>query len=104
MHDTDDSQPDEDSSPLATVIFTERFKNDLLQVHSKKVRDRIMNDMDLLQHVPELGSKEMPASITERFGSNIRKLVIGPFLVLYKTLPETNAVLVLGMVNQRQAR
>ncbi len=51
-----------------------------------------------------MGSANLPDSIRELFGEDVRKLSVAPFLVLYKVLPESEDVLVLGMVMQRQAR
>ena len=83
---------------MHSVIFAERFVNDLASVCSTKVLDRILHNVELLQTVPEMGSANLPDSIRELFGEDVRKLSVAPFLVLYKVLPESEDVLVLGMV------
>jgi mRNA-degrading endonuclease RelE of RelBE toxin-antitoxin system len=86
------------------IIFTERFKNDLLRVDSKKILTHILDDMDLLCHMPKMGSKDIPVSIKNRFGSAIRKLSIPPFCILYEVSSDADLIVILGMIHQRQAK
>ena len=52
--------------------------------------------------IPEMGSTNLPQSISEKYGPDVRKLVVSPFLVLYKLL-DSDRVLVLGVMHNRAA-
>lgn len=49
-----------------------------------------------------MGSTNLPRSIAEKYGPDVRKLVVTPFLVFYKLLP-ADRVLVLGVMHNRAA-
>jgi len=49
-----------------------------------------------------MGSTNLPASIVEKYGCDVRKFVVSPFLVLYKLL-EDDRVLILGVMHNRAA-
>lgn len=87
---------------MSKVILTEPFLQQMQQVESARVRDRIFHDIELLPAVPHLGSANLPASIIEKYGHNVRKLPITPFLVIYTELPPDD-FLILGLMYGRAA-
>ena len=87
---------------MAEVLYAGSFFDEMAQVETKRVRDNIMDATDLLAVIPEMGSTNLPASIVEKYGGDVRKLVVPPFLVLYKLLDDDH-VLVLGVMHNRAA-
>lgn len=87
---------------MAEVLYAGSFFDEMAQVETKRVRDNIMDATDLLAVIPEMGSTNLPASIVEKYGDDVRKLVVSPFLVLYKLLDD-DRVLVLGVMHNRAA-
>ena len=85
---------------MAEVLYAASFFNEIAQVESAHVRNNILEATELLAVIPEMGSKRLPKSIMEKYGPDIRKLVVSPFLVLYKLL-EDDRVLVLGVMHNR---
>ena len=49
-----------------------------------------------------MGSTNLPRSIAEKYGPDVRKFVVSPFLVLYKLL-DGDRVLVFGVMHNRAA-
>ena len=88
---------------MADLVFTEGFINDMTKVELSTKRVEIMRTIDLLSSFPDMGSRNLPASIRERFGANIRKLVVRPFLVIYEYNQETDAVYIYGLDHHREA-
>ena len=87
---------------MAEVLYADSFFDEMAQVETKRVRDNILDATELLAVIPEMGSTNLPKSISEKYGPDVRKLVVPPFLVLYKLLDD-NRVLVLGVMHNRAA-
>ena len=88
---------------MAEIIYTDSCIEDMLSVQLEGKRGEIFQRIDLLSSFPDLGSANVPDSITERHGNNVRKLTVSPFDVVYEYSPEEDAVYVLGLVHQRAA-
>lgn len=87
---------------MAEVLYAASFFDEMAQVETKRVCDNILDATELLAVIPEMGSTNLPKSISEKYGPDVRKLVVSPFLVLYKLL-DGNRVLVLGVMHNRAA-
>ena len=87
---------------MAEVLYAASFFDEMAQVETQRVRDNILDATELLAVIPEMGSTNLPRSIIEKYGSDVRKLVVPPFLVLYKLL-DGDRVLVLGVMYGRAA-
>ena len=83
------------------LVFAERFIADMTQVSSARVRNRILNEVDLLRENPELGSALVPQGVIDRFGPQVRRLSVPPFLVVYLIAGEE--IHVLGIMHARRA-
>lgn len=88
---------------MAEVVYTEQFASDLALVELDSKVDEILSLTDLLEEIPELGSKNLPASIRRSYGESVRKLVVDPFDIVYEYDQDAEAVYVLGIVHQRAA-
>ena len=88
---------------MAEIVYTDAFIEDMLSVQLEGKRDEVFQRVDLLSSFPELGSANIPDSITRRHGDNVRKLVVNPFDVIYEYSPDEDTVYVLGLVHQRAA-
>lgn len=66
------------------IAYTARFIADIQRVERSSKRDEILDAIELLPFVPEMGSTRLPESIVEEFGPQVRKLVVKPFIVLYE--------------------
>lgn len=89
---------------MMDLAFSNRFFDDMEAVERASKQDEIMNAIDLLSTVPEMGSGRVSASISEEFGSSVRKLVVKPFLVVYEVLEDEGLLYVHGLVHHRQTR
>ena len=87
---------------MAEVLYADSFFDEMVQVETERVRDNILDATELLAAIPEMGSTNLPRSIVEKYGPDVRKLVVSPFLVLYKLLGN-DRVLVLGVMHNRAA-
>lgn len=82
--------------PRAEVVFTGPFSAALEEVPSDQVVDRVLNVLSQLSDFPELGSSVVQDSIAMRYGRDIRKLVVGRYLVVYRH--ESGVVRLLDLV------
>ena len=89
---------------MAEIVFTEGFMADAAIVEREEKLDEILDTIALLEDAPEIGSATLPASIRRRYGSQVRKLVVRPFDIIYDYLPKDDAVVVLTLIHQRGAR
>lgn len=85
------------------IIYTDGFLEDMLQVQTQKLEDEIFDTIDLLPHIAIMGSTNLPDSIAMRYGTNVRKLPIKPFDVIYEITDDKDFV-ILGMIHQRSAK
>lgn len=83
---------------MAEVVLTERFVEDVSEVWSDRVVQRIRRAVELLERFPEMGSMDVPASIRREFGEGIRKYVIPPFDLVYEYDFGTDMVTVYGLI------
>lgn len=89
---------------MASLVFAEAFVEDMTQVILKSKRDEILGSVALLEHVPNIGSTIVPASIREAYGQSVRKLIVDPFDIVYEYHEAEDAVHILGLIHQRAAR
>ena len=89
---------------MAEIVFTEGFMADAAIVEREEKLDEILDTIALLEDAPEIGSAILPASIRRRYGSQVRKLVVRAFDIIYDYLPKDDAVVVLTLIHQRGAR
>lgn len=88
---------------MPKIFYTEGFINDVAQVETVGKRNEIRRKVDLLSDFPDLGSSNLPRSITVRYGNTVRKLIAPPFLIVYEYHRDEDAVYVLGLDHQRSA-
>ena len=88
---------------MASLQITDGFHTDLLAVESDRVFDHIMSVVELLQVVPTMGSRDLPASIRRSYGDGARKVPVGPFDVVTLYDEDADVVTVAGLVHQRAA-
>lgn len=89
---------------MAEIVFTEGFMADAAIVEREEKLDEILDTIALLEDAPEIGSAILPSSIRHRYGSQVRKLVVRPFDIIYDYLPQDDAVVILTLIHQRGAR
>ena len=89
---------------MMELAFSNRFFDDTEGFELEAKQDEILNAIDLLSSVPEMGSRRVPASIEQEFGPCVRKLVVKPFLVIFEIIADEGLLYMHGLVHQRQAK
>lgn len=89
---------------MSNIDYAEGFFDDMLKVELESKREEILYEIELLEAAPEIGSKILPDSVKLLYGVDVRKLVVNPFDVIYRYLPEEDTVRIMGLLHQRQAR
>lgn len=69
--------------PQADVILSAQFLGRLCEVESDAIVDKVDKSLHLLKTFPEMGSLIKRPALEDRYGVDARKLVIGPYLVIY---------------------
>jgi hypothetical protein len=89
---------------MAQIRITEGFIDDMLQVQNESKQNEIWYALSLLETFPEMGSRILSPTIKQRFGSNVRKIEVNPFDVIYRYIPEDNLLCIEGLIHQRAVR
>ena len=89
---------------MARIIYTNGFIEDLSFVYSDKVLNDIRKALDAIETFPNIGSSDIPQSVVEDFGSNVRKAIVKPFDLVYEYDEPADTVIVYGLVPFRRAR
>lgn len=77
------------------IRITEEFIEGLAQVWSPRVLDHIKGLIEMLPRNPEIGSTRVRASLSRRYGDNLRKLPVSTFVIVYRFDGKTVDVLAL---------
>lgn len=85
------------------MVFAERFLEDASHVWSERLRLSLTNVLLSIEAFPEIGSKNLPLSIKEEFGGDVRKVAVSPFDLIYEFKKDENAVFVYALVPMRSA-
>lgn len=88
---------------MPELEYSERFAEDLAMVMSARVEERIFRVLDDIEVFGGLGSRDVPRSISERFGGGVRKVTVNPFDLVYTFYPQIDLVRVEALVHQRTA-
>lgn len=88
---------------MPELEYSERFAEDLAAVTSARVEERIFRALDGIEMFGGLGSRDVPKSISERFGGDVRKVTVNSFDLVYTFYPQKDPVRVEALVHQRTA-
>jgi hypothetical protein len=88
---------------VPSLEYSERFAEDLAEVTSSRIEKRILQVLDDIESFAEFGSRNVPASIRDRFGNGVRKVAVAPFDLVYTYFPQEDLVRVEALVHQRAA-
>ena len=88
---------------MPELEYSERFAEDLAAVTSARVEERIFRALDGIEMFGGLGSRDVPKSISERFGRDVRKVTVNSFDLVYTFYPQKDLVRVEALVHQRAA-
>lgn len=88
---------------MPKLEYSERFAEDLAMVTSARVEERIFRVLDDIEVFGGLGSRDVPRSIRERFGGDVRKVTVNSFDLVYTFYPQIDLVRVEALVHQRTA-
>ncbi|MCH4213629.1 MAG: type II toxin-antitoxin system RelE/ParE family toxin [Atopobiaceae bacterium] len=56
----------------------------MADVSSDRILERLLESVHGLSVFPEMGSRLIRETVIERFGEDIRKLVVSPFVIIYR--------------------
>ena len=88
---------------MPEIRYAEQFIADAQSIRLASKREEVKRRVEQLADFPEIGSANLSESIVERYGPNVRKLVVNPFLVVYEIDAPADAVNVLALIHQRAA-
>ena len=89
---------------MPRLEYSERFANDLSAVTSERVKKLVMESLDNIELFGEYGSFLLPDSIRQEFGEGVRKVVVGPFDLIYTLYLEKDVARIEALVSQRAVR
>lgn len=89
---------------MTALLFSEGFKSDLAQIETNELLNAVFETLELLETIPTLGSKNLPQSVIACYRYSVRKLIVGPFDIIYEFDEEKDIIRVAGLIHQRMAR
>lgn len=89
---------------MPRLEYSERFANGLASVTSERVEKLVMESLDNIELFGEYGSFLLPESVRQEFGEGVRKVVVGPFDLIYTLYPEKDVARIEALVSQRVVR
>lgn len=89
---------------MPKLEFSERFVTDLASVASKRLEQRILDNLDNIELFAEFGSPDIPVSIREEFDGDIRKIAVNPFDLIYTYYADKDLCRVEALIHQKAAR
>lgn len=89
---------------MAKVVYANQYLDAVAAIYSERVLLKILSLMRTLEEAPEIGSKNVPASIKEEFGNTVYKIPVASFDIVYQYHRQQDTVHVLALVPQRMAK
>lgn len=83
---------------MARMVYSEEFLDSVACIWSGAVKQHLARALQAIEAFPEIGSVDVPPSVRERYGEEVRKFVIAPFDLIYEYDREADTVLVYGLV------
>lgn len=71
------------------------FIEGLSTIYSERLLTQIRGILETLQITPEIGSAHVRESLTQRYGSGLRKIAVSTFIIVYRFDGQTVDVLAL---------
>ena len=88
---------------MPKMIYSGRFIDDASLIWSDRVMSELFTILKNIEAFPEIGSSNVPGSVKDEFGQNVRKVVVGPFDLVYEYEKSNDMVYVHALVHQRKA-
>ncbi len=89
---------------MATIKYAEEFFADATAIISPKLQEELRRTLLTVTDFPEIGSSRVPDSIRRTYGSGIRKITVGPFLLVYRYSKKEEVVFVYDLIYTRTVR
>lgn len=88
---------------MAKLVVSAGFERDLGIVESDRVFEHILATVKLLETMPFMGSRNVPASIARKYNGQVRKVPVNPFDIVTIYHPDADIVEVAALIHQREA-
>lgn len=79
---------DGSADPAVTLRITDEFIASLAEIQSDKLLSRIYDQVNLVSAYPDSGLPDVRSSLVLRYGQGLRKLVVPPYIVVYRHASE----------------
>ena len=89
---------------MPKIEFSEKFVSDFAVITSTKLEQRILSNLDNIEMFAEYGSPNLPASIKEKFGGDIRKIAVNPFDLIYTYYADSDLCRIEALIHQKSAQ
>ena len=89
---------------MPEIRHTEQFIEDAKSIRLASKRQGVRRCIERLADLPEARSKRLPDSLVERYGANVRMLVVSSFVVAYEIDADADTVNTVGLIRQRAAK
>jgi plasmid stabilization system protein ParE len=80
---------------MADIRYSERSIKDVAAIYSSKVQKELDSVLQSLEKFPELGSSQVRNSLKAVFESDLRKMPVSNFLIIYRYTEQTVDILAL---------
>ena len=87
---------------MRSFALSEHFLMKRSEIASNRVRDNIDRMLATIRATPGVGSVLIADSVRRRYGSEILKAVVSPYLIIYRYDRTNDAVYILDLLDARR--
>lgn len=88
---------------MTRIKFSQHITDQVTAITSPKVEEDLRKTLQIIVSFPEIGSLNVPRSIQRLYSGKVRKISVGPFILVYEYLESCDTVLVYDFIATRAA-
>ncbi len=88
---------------MAELRYSQRFIEDMDRVEQPSKVDEIEHAAKLISLLPKMGSRDVPAGIRRRYGNEVRKVPVPPFMIIYEYHEAADLVDMYTLLHEKMA-
>lgn len=89
---------------MLNAIFTDEFIDGVAQIYSERVLNELSESLIAIRSFKDLGTGFVRESLRKRYGDDIRKFPVSPFVIVYRYDENRNTVEFLALPHEKTVR
>lgn len=89
---------------MLDAAFTDEFIEGVAQIYSERVLTELNGALNSIRSFKDLGSGFVYPSLRRRYGDDVRKFPVSPFVIVYRYDKERNRIEFLALPHEKTVR